>query len=39
MGRILIQICRSLNLILMNGRFGKSNQIGKKTYNDSSTVD
>ena len=30
MGRRLIEMCRSLNLIIMNGRFGKDNQIGKK---------
>ena len=32
-------MCRSLNLIIMNGRFGKDNQIVKKTCKDSSTVD
>ena len=39
MGRRLIEMCRSLNLIIMNGRFGKDKQIGKKTCKDSSTVD
>ena len=39
MGRRLIGMCRSLNLIIMNGRFGKDKQIGKKTCKDSSTVD
>ena len=39
MGRKLIEMCRSLNLIIINGRFGKDRQIGKKTCKDSSTVD
>ena len=38
-GRRLIELCRSLNLIIMNGRYGKDSQVGKKTCKNSSTVD
>ena len=39
MGKRLTEMCRSLNLIIMNDRFGKDKQIGEKTCQDSSTVD
>ena len=38
-GRRLIELCRSLNLIIMNGRYGKDINIGKKTCKNASTVD
>ena len=38
MERRLIEMCRCLNVII-NNRFGKDKQIGKKTCKDSSTVD
>ena len=30
MGRRLLEMCRSLNLIIVNVRFGKDKRIGKK---------
>ena len=34
----MIEMCRSLNLIIMNGGFGKDKQIGEKICKDTSTV-
>ena len=39
MGRRLIDMCRSLNLHMLNGRYGADNEIGKPTCKNSSTVD
>ena len=39
MGRRLINMCRSLNLHMLNGRYGADNEIGKPTCKNSSTVD
>ena len=38
-GRRLMEICPSLNLIIMDGRFGKYKQIFDKTSSETSTVD
>ena len=39
MGRRLIDMCRTLNLHMLNGRYGADNKIGKPTCKNSSTVD
>ena len=39
MGRWLIDMCRSLNLHMLKGRYGVDNEIGKPTCKNSSTVD
>ena len=39
MGRRLIDMCRSLNLHILNGRYGGDHDIGKPTCKNSSTVD
>ena len=39
MGRRLIDMCRSLNSHMLNGRYGADNEIGKPTCKNSSTVD
>ena len=39
MGRRLIDMCRSLNLHMLNGRYGADNEIGKPTCKNSSTLD
>ena len=38
-GRRLIDLCRSLDMLIMNGRFGKDFNVGNKTCKNSSTVD
>ena len=38
MGRRLIDICHSLNLHMLNSRYGADNKIGKPTCKNSSTV-
>ena len=39
MGRRLIDICRSLNLHMINGRYGGDHDIANQTCKNSSTVD
>lgn len=36
---MLIEFCQTLDLHIVNGRFGKDLGTGKKTCNDSSTID
>ena len=38
-GRRLIKLCRSLDMLIMNGGFGKDVNVGNKTCKNSSTVD
>ena len=38
-GRRLIELCRSLDMLIMNGKFGKDFNVGSKNCKNSGTVD